>query len=502
MKKNNHALGGRIFRLSVIIALAISAWGIIGSRSFSETADFLMVALKENFSWLYVGAMLFFVLFAIAAALGPSGKIRLGGDGERPEHGLMSWFAMLFAAGMGIGLVFWGVAEPLSHYISPDSGIEPASAESAAFAIRSSFMHWGLHPWACYAVMGLGLAFFQFRRKEPSMVSNMFQPLFGKKAASGALGEGIDIFTAVLTAIGVATSFGMGCLQICAGLEYLFGIPDRTVTRLALILAICAIYTMSSVRGLERGISPLSDFNLILFVSLAALAFVVGPGSDIARTFFAGMGDYLAHFFPDSLKISTNGDSAWILGWRVFYWAWWLSWAPFTGMFIARISKGRTVREFILGAMLVPALVSCVWFAISGGLSLHVAGNFTADQLREMIASPQTALFHIFGQYPLGAVMSALAVVLLICFFVTSANSAVFVLAMLTSDGDRNPPDNKKIFWGILIALIAVALILSGGVAMIQTVTIVIAFPYLFILLLLCLALAKEFIREKHMRPH
>lgn len=493
LKKKHTLMVNHIFVLSAVIALVIAAWGIVGSESFAAAVDLLMVLLKQKFSWLYLGTMLFFVLFSLVIAFGRFGKIRLGDDDERPEHGLISWFAMLFAAGMGIGLVFWGVAEPISHYISPDNGIEPASAESAAFAIRSSFMHWGLHPWACYAVMGLGLAFFQFRKKESAMVSNMFKSLFGEKITRGAVGKGIDVFTTVLTAIGVATSFGMGCLQICAGLEYLFGIPDGMITWLIVIAAICCVYIYSAMRGVDKGIRVLSNINLVLFVGLAALTLMIGPGFEIVKTFFAGMKDYLVYFFPDSLKVSTNGDSTWIQGWRVFYWAWWLSWAPFVGLFIARISRGRTIREFICGVMIVPTLVSCVWFSVLGGASLHVADHFTAQELLEISGSPQTALFYIFDQYPLGAVLSVTAIVLLICFFITSADSATFVLAMLTSDGDMDPPDNKKVFWGILIALIALALILSGGVAAIQTVSIVIAFPYLFILLLLCATLVKEF---------
>lgn len=497
MKKKEKSSGNSIFILSAVIALAIAAWGIVGSKSFSEAADLLMVALKQNFSWLYLGTMLFFVLFSLVIAFSKFGSIRLGSDDEKPEHSMISWFAMLFAAGMGIGLVFWGVAEPTSHYISPDKGIEPASAESAAFAIRSSFMHWGLHPWACYAVMGLGLAFFQFRKKQTVMVSNTFKPLLGEERIRGPIGKGIDIFTTVLTAIGVATSFGMGCLQICAGLEYLFGIPDTMATWIIVIALISCVYIYSSVRGVEKGISRLSNINLILFVSLTVSALLIGPSLGIVKTFFIGMKDYFLNFFQDSLKLSSDGDSSWIQNWRVFYWAWWLSWAPFVGLFIARISRGRTIREFMLGVMVVPTLVSCVWFSVMGGVSLNVADHFTDQQLLEISASPQITLFHIFSQYRFGMVLSIIAIILLICFFITSADSATFVLAMLTSDGNLDPPGNKKIFWGLLIALIAFALIMSGGVAAIQTVAIVIAFPYLFILLLLCVTLVKEFIKEK-----
>lgn len=433
-----------------MIALGIALWGIVGNQSFSAVADRLMSGLKENFSWLYLGIMLFFILFALAVAFSPCGKIRLGSDDERPEYSTVSWFAMLFGAGMGIGLVFWGVAEPLSHYLEPMKGIQPQSADAARFSIRSCFMHWGLHPWACYGVMGLGLAYFQFRRKETAMVSNLFKPMLGSKKAGGAIGRAIDIFTTVLTVTGVATSFGMGCLQISSGLEELFSIPSNVVTWLIIIVIICFIYLKSAVSGVGRGIKVLSDINLVLFVLLMAAAFVIGPGRQTLQILVTGLGDYILNFFPDSLRLSSEGDSFWIQNWRVFYWAWWLSWTPFVGIFIARISRGRTIREFILGVIIVPTLVSILWFSVFGSMGLNVAGNFTAEELTAMAASPETALFHVFSQYP----------------------------------------------FGILIAAIALALILSGGIEMIETISIVIAFPYLFILLLICVNLVIA-LREK-----
>lgn len=481
-----------VFIISAIIAAAVALWGIIANTSFANVANWLMSALQENFSWLYLGTMLFFVLFSVLLAVSKYGKIRLGDDDERPEYSTISWFAMLFAAGMGIGLVFWGVAEPLSHYISPMKGIEPMSEEAARFSIRSCFMHWGLHPWSCYAVMGLGLAYFQFRKKEPTLVSSLLKPTLGDKKSTNWIKTAIDIFTAVLTVIGVATSFGMGCLQISSGLNHLFGIPNNQITWLVLIIIITCIFMKSAISGVGKGIKILSNTNLVLFVCLMIMAFLIGPGSSILKMMLQGLGDYVVHFFPDSLRMSSEGDSSWIQAWRVFYWAWWLSWAPFVGVFVARISKGRTIREFVIGAILVPTAVSVVWFSVFGGLALNVTDHFSAEQLAEITASSQTALFHIFDQYPMGIILSIIAMTLLIIFFITSADSATFVLAMLTSGGDLNPANNKKIFWGILMALVAFALILSGGISVIQTISIVIAFPFLFILLLVCVNLVME----------
>lgn len=494
MNKKNKS--DTVFTVSAVITIVIALWGIISNDSFAGSANNLMQALQNNFSWLYLGVMLFFVLFSLGIAFSKFGNIRLGSDDEKPEYNTISWFAMLFAAGMGIGLVFWGVAEPISHYVSPMKGIDPQTPEAAAFSIRSCIMHWGLHPWACYAVMGLGLAFFQFRRKESALTSNLFKPILGKKRAEGPLGKAIDIFTTVLTVTGVATSFGMGCLQLCGGLDHLFSVPNTMLTWIIVICVICVIYLLSSTSGIGKGVKILSNINLTLFTLLMIFAFLFGPTRDIIMYFLNGIKDYVINFFPDSLRLSSEGDTSWINAWRVFYWAWWLSWAPFVGLFIARISRGRTIREFIMGVMIIPTLVSAVWFCTMGGVSLNVADNFSREQLIEMTASPQTALFHIFDQYSFGIVLSLIAIVLLIIFFITSADSATFVLAMLTSNGNLEPGNSKKIFWGILIAVVAFVLIMSGSISVIQTISIVIAFPYLFILLLLCVCLVMELKKE------
>lgn len=482
----NNVKKNPVFFVSAILAILFALWGIIGNKSLAKISNILMNGLQENFSWLYLYTMLFFVLFCVILAFSKYGKIRLGKDDERPEYSTISWFAMLFAAGMGIGLVYWGVAEPLSHYIWPMNGIESASSESIAFSMRSCFMHWGLHPWACYAVMGLGLAYFQFRKDQPTLVSSLLKPTLRERAWFKTV---IDVFTVVLTVIGVATSFGMGCLQISSGLEFLFGIPNNHITWLILIIIIGCIFMKSATSGIGKGIKILSNTNLCLFVLLMIVGFLIGPMKDTVKLLGQGLVDYLVNFFPDSVRLSANGDTGWIRGWRVFYWAWWLSWAPFVGVFVARISKGRTIREFVMGAILVPTAVSIIWFSVFGGLTFHVTDHFSAEKLAEIAGTSQTTLFHIFAEYPIGIIISLIAMTLLIIFFITSADSATFVLAMLTTDGDLNPPNNKKIFWGILMAVIAFALILSGGISMIQTISIVIAFPFLFILILICINL-------------
>lgn len=481
--------GHVVMILSAAVTIVIALWGILSHKTFGAAADILMAGLKEHFSWLYLVGMLLFVFFSLGLALSNWGKIRLGEDHEKPEYSTISWFAMLFGTGMGIGMVFWSVSEPLSHYIAPMAGITPGTPEAKAFAMRSCFMHWGLHPWACYAVMGLGLAYFQFRRKTTALASNLLVPLWGNTRAGKYAGTAVDVFTTVLTTTGVATSFGMGCLQISEGLHHLFGIPSNLVTWTIIIVIICFIYLRSAISGVNRGIKKLSDINLVFFIVLLILAFAVGPKMDTLKLGMESIIDYLRYYLSDSLRMQSEGDSSWIQAWRVFYWAWWLSWAPFVGIFIARISRGRTIREFVFGVMIIPTMVSILWFTVFGGLTLNVTDHFTSKQLAAMTAHPETALFHIFDQYPLGLLLSLIALMLLVTFFITSANSATFVLGMLTSHGKLDPPAGKKTFWGILIAVVAFALILSGSIDMIQTISIVIAFPYLFILLLICISL-------------
>lgn len=480
-----------VFWIPAIISLLIAFLGIVFKQSFSDFAETLMLFLKQKFSWIYLITMLFFVIFILAIGFSPFGKIRLGSDSEKPEYSLLSWFAMLFAAGMGIGLVFWGIAEPLSHYVSPMNGITPFSEHAKVFSMRSSFMHWGLHPWACYAIMGLGLAYIQFRKKQPALVSNLFKPLLGTGKKGRLLGQVIDIFTTVLTILGVAASFGMGCLQICGGLNYLFGIENDAKTWFIIIALVCICYLTSAILGVSKGIQLLSNLNLVLCVILVIATLLLAFNPNIITLSLSGIAQYITHFLSDSLRLTSNGDGAWIQNWRVFYWAWWVSWAPFVGLFIARISKGRTIREFIFGVTLVPTIVSIIWFSVFGSVALNTTNLFTQTELIEIVQSPQTALFIIFSKYPGGIILSIIALVLLFAFFVTSADSATFVLAMITSDANPNPPNRKKVFWGILLALIAFALILSGGVSGTQTLTIVAAFPYLFILLAICLSIFK-----------
>ena len=488
----------RVFILSVCITASIILWGIFGRDSMTFTVNMLMSFMRNYLSGFYLVIMLSFVIFALVLACGRWGKIRLGRDDEKPEYGLVSWLSMLFGAGMGIGLVFWGVAEPLSHYLSPAEGIAPQSQEAACFAFRSCFMHWTLHPWSCYAVMGLGLAYIQFRKNKPALVSNILRPLLNTAGKHTHLKNTADIYTVVLTAVGVASSFGIGCLQVSSGLKQMFGIPDDVLTWMVLIILISVVYIYTAVTGVSRGVLAVSNLNMILFFAMLILGFLAGSKRQMVGDLFLGVRNYLINFLPDSLRIHYNGDSVWIMKWRVYYWAWWIAWAPFVGIFIARISRGRTIREFILGVIGVPSVLSVLWFTVMGRLAISVSGSFGANELALLTQQPEQVMFRIFRQYSwLGTVMSLVGLVLLVTFFITSANSAVFVLAMSTDGGSINPPNSLKIIWGVLVSALALAMILAGGVATVQSLTIVFAFPYLFLLVLIGISMIKELRKEK-----
>lgn len=476
MKKNS------VFIISLAITAILVALGIIIPNQFSAGMNAAFGFLTDKFSWLYLMSMFIFVAFSLYIAFSKYGKIKLGDDDSKPEHSTASWFAMLFGAGMGIGLVFWGVAEPLNHYVT--FGMTP---EAANLAMRKSFMHWGFHPWAAYAIIGMALGYFQFRKKAPGMISSIFLPLLGEKGVRGPIGKLIDIFAVFATVAGVATSLGQGALQINGGLNHMFNIPQSFTVQIIIVAIITVIYTWTAVSGIDKGIKALSDINMVLAVTLLAGAFLVGPMLKDMNIFTNSLGDYVGNFIQDSFAINPFGDNSWLSSWTIFYWAWWIAWGPFVGTFIARISKGRTLREFVLGVILAPSLVSIIWFAVFGGLGLNVDNSV----IMTAIEKTETALFVVFSEYNLGFILSIVAVLLLSTFFCTSANSATFVLAMFSSDGDLNPSNSKKTLWGILQAVLALVLLMTGGLTALQTCSIVAAFPFAIIMILSCWSLVK-----------
>ncbi|NCB30682.1 MAG: BCCT family transporter [Clostridia bacterium] len=482
MKKNS------VFIISLAITAILVALGLIIPNQFAAGMNAAFGFLTNKFSWLYLMSMFIFVAFSLYIAFSKYGKIKLGDDDSKPEHSTVSWFAMLFGAGMGIGLVFWGVAEPLNHYVT--FGM---TEEAATLAMRKSFMHWGFHPWAAYAIIGMALGYFQFRKKAPGLISSIFLPLLGEKGVKGPIGKLIDIFAVFATVAGVATSLGQGALQINGGLNYMFGIPQSMLTQLIIVAIITIIYTWTSVSGISKGIKVLSNINMVLAVILLAGAFLVGPMLLDINILTNSLGDYIGNFIRDSFTINPFGDNSWLSSWTIFYWAWWIAWGPFVGTFIARISKGRTLKEFVLGVIFAPSLVSMVWFAIFGGLGL----NLDNAVIQSAIQKTETALFVALNEYHFGFILSIVAVLLLCTFFCTSANSATFVLSMFSSDGDLDPSNSKKTLWGILQAVLALVLLMTGGLSALQTCSIVAAFPFAIIMVLSCVSLLKALRTER-----
>ncbi|MCI8599041.1 MAG: BCCT family transporter [Lachnospiraceae bacterium] len=488
-----------VFGISFLISLVLTIFAIFFNSQFSNVSNILFAVITENFSWLYLLAMLIFVIFVLVLACTKYGNVRLGADDSKPEYSTFSWFAMLFCAGMGVGLVFWGVSEPTTHFTNPMSG-EGGTIEAAEFAFKSSFMHWGIQPWANYAVVGLALAYFQFRKNKPGLISSIMEPLIGEKRVLGWPGKLVDILAAFATVAGIVTSLGLGVLQINSGLNTMLGLPNDLVVQIAIIIIVTVIFMWSAISGINKGVKILSNFNIILALILMAGAFMIGPKLEIINNLINGIGNYVEDFVQDSLTIPGYGDTSWITAWRIFYWAWWIAWAPFVGIFIARISKGRTIREFVLGVVLAPTLASVVWFAIFGTLGIHLGmtGTLSNEALQQISTFPESGLFAVFSFYPFGNILAIVAVILLLTFFITSADSGTYVLAMLSSEGNLNPPNYKKIIWGIIQSTLAIGLLIAGGLKPLQTISIVAAFPFMFIMLAACVALIKALKREKN----
>ena len=473
--------------LSAGIIAAVVLWGLISPTSLAAVFDAALATITHHFGSFYLWIVLALVIVCGLLAFSRYGNLRLGAEEDRPEFSIGAWFAMLFAAGMGIGLVFWGVAEPLSHYGTPPPGITANTPEAANAAMRYSFFHWGLHPWAIYAVVALAIGYFQFRRGGAALVSTAIATLPWRPVRRMA---GLfDVMAVIATAFGVAASLGIGALQINSGLEAVFGIPISITAQLVIIAVATALFLTSAVTGVERGIKWLSSFNLVVAGLLALAVLVLGPTVAIIDTITTTLGNYISEFVRMSLRTTPFRDSTWIGGWTVFYWAWWISWSPFVGLFIARVSRGRTIREFILGAVLAPTLAGFVWFGVFGGAALHMEIFQGVPIAAAAKADVSTALFAMFEAMPFGAILSVVATVLVVVFFVTSGDSATLVLGMMSTRGDPNPSARVKIIWGLLIAGIAASLLLAGGVKAVQTATIVFALPFAFVIPLMTVAL-------------
>jgi len=474
-----------VFIVSLIILLVI----ILGGAIYPDFMRYVVPIVHEyilgSFTWLYFLATFFFLVFCITLAFSRFGNIKLGGDNEKPQYSYFGWLSMLFAAGMGIGLIFWGVAEPLSHYLNPLDHISAFSGEAASFSMRYSFLHWGLHPWGIYIVMSLSLAYFTFRRGMPPLISSCFYPLLGEKIYGG-WGYFIDILAVVATIFGVATTLGLGAKQIHGGLNFLYGIPDTIHVPIIIIIIATALFMLSSIVGLDKGFQFLSRTNMALAGVLLLLILFLGPTSHILSVFSSTMGDYLNNLLKISLQANPFEGYEWTKSWTLFYWAWWISWSPFVGVFISRISRGRTIKEFIGGALIVPTLLTFFWLSVFGGTALHMQIHEGKEIATLAYQKPELALFAMLEYLPLGGLISLLSIILLSVFFITSADSATFVLGMMTSRGSLTPPLSKRLTWGSIQSAVAIVLLFTGGLTALQEMNISTALPFSVVMILLC----------------
>lgn len=498
-----HSVAPRVF----YPAAAIIAVFVLVTLVFTDTMESVMGTLQADvvgaFGWYYILLVAVFVAVAIWMGVSRFGDIVLAkDDDDKPDFSMPAWFAMLFATGMGIGLVYWGVAEPLSHYMSPKPGVEGSSAELAQQAMAQSYLHWGIHAWAIYVIIGLALAYAIHRKGRPVSIRWALEPLFGDKV-KGRLGDAIDIIAIIGTVFGVATSLGFGVIQISAGLGYVGMATPGTALQIGLIAAITAVATLSVVSGVSKGIKWLSNGNMVAAGFLLVVVLVLGPTLFLLQDFVQSIGYYLANVLQmtfDNSAYQGEAGSEWQASWTTFYWGWWISWAPFVGVFIARISKGRTVREFVAGTLLVPTAVTFLWFSVMGGSAIY-RQMFTDNPLvaEGESVNTDTALFQLIGDLPGGPVWVGLAIILIALFFVTSSDSGSFVVTMLASGGDPNPPIWTRIFWAVTEGFVAAALLLagSGGLGALQTTAILIALPFSFVMIGMLFALIKAF-REEH----
>lgn len=475
-----------------VVLMALASAALPGP--LQTLTNHLSSSIISHFGWYYLLLVSAIVVLCLFFILTPMGRIRLGNPGSKPEYSRLSWLAMLFSAGMGIGLVFFGAAEPLSHFAVATPQAEPGSQEALADALRYTFFHWGIHAWAIYAIVALALAYFKFRKKEPSLLSMTLKPLFGRTMERFP-GKLVDYVCIITTALGVATTLGFGAAQIGSGLEYLVQVPNTLQLQLGIIAAATILFLLSAVSGVDKGVRMLSNINIALAVFLVAAALFLGPTVQILNTLVDTLGSYLQNFVRMSFRTGAFNAvrQEWIEQWTIFYWAWWLSWSPFVGMFIARISKGRTIREFLTCVLLIPTLFSFLWFSVFGILASETYSVY--PQIAQMPS--EQVLFGILQAYPASTALSVITVLLLFIFFITSADSATFVLSMLSEKGSLVPHDSVKIVWGLLVSLIAGLLLTIGGLAALQNAMIIAAFPFSFIVILMMIALYIELSHEQ-----
>jgi glycine betaine transporter len=483
-----------VFSISASVVLLLVILGVTIPGKFGDFAQYLFILTTVNFGWFYMLAVFSIIIFLIGLTFTKYGGIRIGGDDERPEFSFFSWVAMLFSAGFGVGLVFWGVAEPMSHFFtSPVPGVVAKTEQAARIAMGYAFFHWGISQWSVFAIVGLIMGFLQYRKKKDGLVSTALEPVTG---SNPVVKNAIDSFSVIATVMGIATSLGLGILQINGGLDAVFKTGISFYIQLVIILIIFFAYMLSATTGLDKGIRYLSNLNLVIALILMLFVFVAGPTVFILETFVLALGDYFTNFIQYSLRLQPYLNGTWVQEWTIFYWAWAIAWSPFVGAFVARVSKGRTIREFIVGVMLIPPAIACLWIAIFGGTALWNDLNLQTSIAEAVNVDLTSALFRTYRHLPLTTLLSGLSIFLIFTFLVTSADSATYILASMTTQGSLVPPVFAKLVWGFLMAAISGALLYAGGLEALQTASLISALPFTVILLMLVISLAKLLKKE------
>ncbi len=492
-----------VFLTSAILIIAFIIFGAFFNAQaeliFNEAKAFVSV----RFGWFFIVVVNLALVMSIYMIFSRYGDIRLGHQTEAPEYNLISWIGMLFSAGIGIGLLYWGTAEPLYHFMAPPLG-EAQTIEAAKLAMNISFLHYGLHVWAVYGMVALALAYFHYRRGLPLAIRSTLYPLLGKKIYGG-WGHTVDTLAVFGTMFGVVTTLGLGVLQINSGLETLFGIPNTIAVQIMLIAFITVLAGLSLFMGLDKGIKRLSDVNILFTVVLLSFVIILGPTQFIFNSFIENIGNYLHQVIPLGMWTeSYQGEENWQSSWTIFYWAWWISWSPFVGVFVARISRGRTIREFILGVLLIPITILFLWFTAFGGSAVHLELMAAADPaivspglIEAVQADTGSAIFKLMESYPLTSAVNLLIVVMIVLWFVTSSDSASFVIDMLTSGGDTDPPKIQRLFWAGTEGVIAAVLLAAGGLSALQAASIVSGFPFAIVIVIMMYSLLRGLSRDR-----
>ena len=478
---------------SILLAIFIGITLIVGDpmeKVFTNTQNWI----SDNFGWFLVLIVNFYLFFTIYFAFSKFGKIRLGGKDAVPEFSRKSWFAMLFSAGMGIGILFWSVAEPIFHFTEPPLG-EANTIAAAQEAMKTTFLHWGLHAWAIYTLVGLALAFFSFNRDMPLAFRSIFYPLLGEKVYKWQ-GDVIDVLAVLATLFGLATSLGLGVKQVSAGLNHLFSSPDTISTQVWLIIGITGAATLSVVSGLDRGVKKLSELNINMGAILLVFILIAGPTIFILDSYTQNIGNYINDFFQISFWTESYQQSTWQNQWTIFYWSWWISWSPFVGMFIARISRGRTVKEYVLSVLIVPTLLTFLWITAFGGSAIFMELQEIAHISGDIKQNVATSIYQLFENLPLSLIINIIAVVLVISFFVTSSDSGSLVVDAFTSGGKLKSPVGQRIFWATMEGAIAAILLVGGGLKALQTAAITTGLPFAIILIVMAFSLRKGLQKE------